>query len=161
MTDQRRSFQPNVGSGGSWEPVAAEFACDRCGAVACTLTLLPPFAPDPQAPVPGRPGSIPGEALPGREDIRLSIDGPVKLSHSLLPGAGVDVAAIDAALRAGDADVLYSISAEYAPFLCRQCGKSYCKDCWEVSVTYADDYPGWYEDTRGRCPKGHVRVMDD
>jgi hypothetical protein len=28
-------------------------------------------------------------------------------------------------------------------------------------VTYADDYPGWYEDTRGRCPEGHVRVMDD
>lgn len=161
MTGPPRNLQPIVGWGDSWEPVTAEFTCDRCGSVACKVTLLPPFATDPQASPPGTPGSIPDGALLGREDVRLSIDGPVKLTHSLLPGAGVGVAAIDAALRAADVNALYSINAEYAPFLCPGCGKSYCKDCWEVSVTYADDYPGWYEDTRGRCPAGHVRVMDD
>lgn len=147
-----------VGSGDSWEPVAAEFACDRCGAVACTLALLPPFATDPQAPLPGTPGSIPGEGLLSAGDVRLSIDGPVKLTHSLLPAAGVDVAAIDAALRAGDVDALYSIDRNFAPFLCRQCAKSYCKSCWTAWVDFDD---GFYDCTRGRCPKGHVRVMDD
>jgi hypothetical protein len=95
------------------------------------------------------------------DQVRLSIDGPVKLTHTLLPDSRTDIGAIDAALRAGDEDALYSINPEYAPFLCRQCAKSYCRSCWTVWVTYADDYPGWYEDTRGRCPEGHVRVMDD
>lgn len=161
VTGPRRDLQPIVGSGDSWEPVTAEFTCDRCGSVACTLTLVPPFAADPQAPLPGTPGSIPGEGTMMADHVRLSIDGPVKLTHTLFPDAGTDVGAVDAALRAGDANRLYSINSEYAPFICRQCAKSYCKSCWEVWVTHADDYPGWYEDTRGRCPSGHVRVMDD
>lgn len=158
VIDPRRNVKPIVGSGDSWEPFAAEFTCDRCGTVACTLTLLPPFAVDPQASSPGMPGSIPGEEMLGRDDVRLSIDGPVKLTRSLLPAAGVDVAAVDAALRAIDADALYSIDPEFAPFLCRECAKSYCTQCWATWVDFDD---GFYDCTRGRCPSGHVRVMDD
>lgn len=158
VSDPRRNLKPILGSGDSWEPFTTEFKCDRCGSVACTLTLLPPFATDPQLPFLGTPGSIPGEEMLGADDLRLSIDGPVKLTHSLLPSSGVDVAGIDAALRTGDADALYSIDPEFAPFLCPSCGKRYCAGCWTVWVDFDD---GFYDCTRGRCPGGHVRVMDD
>ena len=123
--------------------------------------------PDPSPAVRRRsPGTSPRRARrdprrgdAGRaDDLRLSIDGPVKLTHHLLPAAGIDVAAIDAALRVGDADALYSIDREFAPFLCRQCAKSYCKTCWTVWIDFDD---GFYDCTRGRCPEGHIRLMDD
>jgi hypothetical protein len=143
------------------QPIKTEFTCDRCGSVACTLTLLPPFADDPQAPLLGTPGAIPGGGTLFADHARLSIDGPVTLTATLFPNSGTDIGAIGAAIRAGDAYRLYSINPEYAPFICRQCVKSYCKNCWQVWETYDDDYPGWYEDTRGRCPEGHVRLMAD
>jgi hypothetical protein len=92
------------------------------------------------------------------DHVRLSIDGPVKLTHTLFPEAGTHIGAIDAALRAGDAEGLYSIDRDFAPFLCRKCAKSYCSSCWTVWVDFDD---GFYDCTRGRCPDGHVRVMDD
>ena len=99
--------------------------------------------------------------LVGRENLRLVVDGPVRMTHSVLPAARVDVAALESALRASDADGLYALDREFAPFLCRECAMSYCKDCWVTWQQFADDFPGWYEDTKGRCPKGHVRIMDD
>ena len=69
---------------------SATFTCDRCGGEACTLTLLPPFARDPQAPLPGTAGALPGEGTIFAEAVRLSIDGPVKTTHTFVPGIQVD-----------------------------------------------------------------------
>jgi hypothetical protein len=66
------------------------------------LTLLPPFARDPQAPMPGAPGSVPGEGTVFPEAVRLSINGPVKTTHTFVPGTQVDLGAVEAALRSLD-----------------------------------------------------------
>lgn len=130
--------------------------CDKCGRVACTLTLVPPFGADPQAPRSGEPGWIPGTGPFLGGGIRLSIDGPLNATHTLM--AGVDVGAIEAALRAADAVALYEVDSEYVPFWCIKCGKSYCKDCLDVRVEYED---GFYDRTRASCPEGHTRTIDD
>lgn len=140
-------MQAIVGASDAWEPLVATFHCDRCGDVACTLTLLPPFVRDPQAPLPHTSGWLPGQDTLFADSIRLSIDGPVKTTHTFLPGIAVDVQAIEAALKAGDPDALNTIDREYAPFWCRSCAKSYCRNCWTVWVDYDD---GFYDCTRGR-----------
>jgi len=121
------------------------------------VTLLPPFARDPQAPAPGEPGWIPGES-PLAGAIRLSIDGPVKTTHWLLPDVVPNVPVLEAALRAHDISAIYALDREYAPFWCPPCGKSYCRNCWVVWVPYDE---GFYDCTRGRCPESHERIMDD
>jgi hypothetical protein len=158
MRDGVPPLHPVVGSGDAWEPTSATFACDRCGGKACTLTVLPPFARDPQAPTQGQPGYLPGEGTVFAEAVRLSIDGPVKTTHTFLAGIQVDLAAVEAALRSLDPVALYAIDREYAPFWCRSCGKSYCSACWVVWVDYDESF---YDCTRGRCPEGHERIMDD
>lgn len=92
------------------------------------------------------------------DSVRLSIDGPVKMTHTFLPGMAVDVPAVATAMRAGDPSALYAIDREYAPFWCRSCEKNYCRTCWTVWVDFDD---GFYDCTRGRCPQDHVRIMDD
>ncbi len=62
------------------------------------------------------------------------------------------------ALRAGDGKALVNIDREYAPSYCYQCATHYCRTCWEVWVEYDD---GFYDCTRGRCPEGHERSLDD
>jgi hypothetical protein len=158
MPDQGPPLPPVVGSSDLWEPTAGTFTCDRCGGEACTLTLLPPFARDPQAPLPGTAGALPGDGTIFGEAVRLSIDGPVKTTHTFVPGIQVDVAAVEAAIRTPDPAALFAIDREYAPFWCRQCEKSYCRDCWLVWIDYDE---GFYDCTRGRCPEGHERIMDD
>jgi hypothetical protein len=158
MPDRVPPLHPVVGPGDEWQPTSATFTCDRCGSEASTLTLLPPFARDPQAPLPGAPGSLPGEGTVFAEAVRLSINGPVKTTHTFVPGIQVDLATIEAALRGLDAAALYAIDREYAPFWCRSCAKSYCRACWVVWVDYDE---GFYDCTRGRCPEGHERIMDD
>jgi hypothetical protein len=158
MAHPDRHIRPIVGPADSWEPIEARFTCDRCGSESCVVTLLPPFGRDPQAPPPASPGSSPGESPLFQDTIRLSIDGPVKLTHTFLPGMTVDIAAIEAALRQRDPVALYAVDREYAPFWCRACGRGYCRACWVVWVDYDD---GFYDCTRGRCPDGHERIMDD
>jgi hypothetical protein len=154
---------PVVGTADSWEPVVLHVDCDRCGGPAAVVSLLPPFAHDPQTPRAGEPGYLPGQDTIGARVVRLSIDGPVKVTHHVGEAIdlGIDLAALDGALRAADPVALYRINSEFAPFWCPTCSKSYCRECWTVWVQFADDYPGWYEDTRGRCPEGHVRLIDD
>jgi len=64
-------------------------------------------------------------------------------------------------LRQGDIQSLYRIDAEYAPFYCPRCDAVYCGACWRQSVVFADDYPGWFEESRGECPAGHERRLID
>jgi len=57
--------------------------------------------------------------------------------------------------------VLQKIDYELGAFCCRHCEANYCTSCWKRWVVFADDYPGWYEETRGRCPRGHEQMLDD
>ena len=161
MSDRLPPLDPIVGAADFWPPVSAVFMCDQCGSVACTVTLVPPMASDPLAPPSGTPGAIPGNDRLFAEHVRVAVDGPVQLTHTLFAGAGSLVQPLDAALRAGDPDALYAVNSEFAPFRCPACAKSYCKKCWRTWVTFADDHPAWYEDTKGMCPSGHTRIMDD
>lgn len=156
MTEPLPRLTPVVGTRDRWEPVQAAFTCHHCGASACTLTLLPPFARDPLAPAPGEPGSIPGEGALNADSLRLSIDGPVPNTRWLFPGA--PVAALETALRAGDAAALYALDPEYAPQWCRACVRDYCGACWAMWIDFDE---GFDDCTRGRCPEGHERIIDD
>jgi hypothetical protein len=101
---------------------------------------------------------LPGKGTLFADAVRLSIDGPVKTTHTFVPGVEVDVAGIETALRAGDVAGLYAIDREYAPQWCRACAKNYCRRCWVVWVDFDE---GFYDCTRGRCPESHERIMDD
>ena len=156
MSEPAPSVSPIVGPSDEWATTAATFICDRCGADACTLTLLPPFAPDPQARAPCAPDWVPGKGTLLADGLRLSIEGPVPNTRWLLPGA--PVAAIETALRDGDVNGLYALDPEYAPQWCRACGKNYCRTCWTLWIDFDE---GFYDCTRGRCPDGHERIIDD
>lgn len=81
MTDDLTPLGPVVGPSNAWPTTTAEFRCDRCGGRACTLALVPPFARDPRAGPPGVAESPPGVSSIGAENVRLSIDGPLYVTH--------------------------------------------------------------------------------
>jgi len=155
MPDPGSSLPPQVGRDDAWEQVTASFPCDQCGANACTLILLPPYTRDPHMSNPGTPLGLDTIFA---DSVRLSIDGPVKTTHTFLPAMNVDLSAVDAAVRARDVRALYAMDIEYVPFWCPSCSKNYCRSCWKVWVEYDESF---YDCTRGRCPIGHERKMDD
>lgn len=63
-----------------------------------------------------------------------------------------------AAIAAGDAKALYAIDPEFVPFWCPPCHRSYCARHW-VTWDLFDD--GFFDEKRGRCPKGHERMLID
>jgi len=44
-------------------------------------------------------------------------------------------------------------------FVCRPCAVAYCAKCWNIGPPEFDD--GFYDCTRGACPKGHTQTLDD
>ena len=48
---------------------------------------------------------------------------------------------------------------DFFAFVCRECGVVYCESCWNVGPPEFDD--GFYDCTRGTCPKGHTQTLDD
>ncbi len=66
-----------------------------------------------------------------------------------------------AALEAADARALYELDFELAPFYCPQCDAIYCGAHWQRWDVWADDHPAWHEEIRGRCPRGHERMLED
>jgi hypothetical protein len=53
---------------------------------------------------------------------------------------------------------MFAIDPEFAPCWCPTCQQSYCADCWSVWVEQDE---GFYDCTRGRCPRYHERIQDD
>jgi hypothetical protein len=72
-----------------------------------------------------------------------------------------DAAALHAALTRADAEALYRLDLELAPFYCPDCRSTYCGECWRSYHVFDDEMPGWLEETRGVCPKGHDRMLVD
>ena len=64
-----------------------------------------------------------------------------------------------AAAAAGDAAALFALDPELAPFYCPECRAVYCGDHWERWDVFDDD--GWHDSIRGRCPRGHERLLED
>jgi hypothetical protein len=48
---------------------------------------------------------------------------------------------------------------DFFAFVCRACAVVYCEKCWSVGPPEFDD--GFYDCTRGECPKGHAQMLDD
>lgn len=59
--------------------------------------------------------------------------------------------------------LLHAINSEWAPWYCPVCDATYCRDHWRMQLEFEDEegLPGWYDLTRGTCPRGHERVLDD
>lgn len=67
---------------------------------------------------------------------------------------------IKRAMAACDLNRLHAIDRLLIPFYCAQCHCCYCVKHWSPSPSYDPD-GGSYEDTRGTCPAGHRRLLDD
>lgn len=116
----------------------ATFVCSIHGTVAGTLHL---------------------HRIAARDDWLLVEEGFLGKTSTRLGAADAD--AVAQALERADAAALYALDLEYAPFYCPTCRKVYCAECWRTFLVFADDLPGWLEETRGICPKGHERMLSD
>jgi hypothetical protein len=65
------------------------------------------------------------------------------------------------AIEKRDARRLHGLDLEYAPFFCPQCDATYCGDHWMRWDVFDEDDPSWHDSIRGRCPKGHERMLED
>ena len=68
---------------------------------------------------------------------------------------------LHAAVAAGDAAAVFAVDPELAPFYCPECDASYCGDHWERWDVFDEELPAWHESIRGRCPRGHERMLED
>ena len=132
---------------------SATYRCGACGAVASTVTLVAPGEPDPRL-TPEPPGVPPGISKIFAKDASLSIDGgPVSVTFGSVP-----MEAVAAAIATGRESALYAINREYAPFWCPTCRASYCREHYQSFPVFDD---GFFDCTRGVCPKGHERTLED
>lgn len=121
-------------------------ACETCGESAAVVVYVPAGETHPLA------------ASLSLDRPRIVVEGFLgclteSVTHRARPLAD--------ALSASNTRGLWRVDPLWAPFYCPECDVSYCRDHWTTEVVFADDAPGWYEHTNGRCPKGHVRMLDD
>ena len=48
---------------------------------------------------------------------------------------------------------------DFSAFVCRLCNRPYCESCWDIGEPEFDE--GFYDCTRGICPRGHTQMVDD
>jgi hypothetical protein len=58
----------------------------------------------------------------------------------------------------GDAQALYGLDPELAPFYCPRCRANYCGEHWRSYDIFED---GLHDSIRGACPLGHDRMLED
>ena len=59
----------------------------------------------------------------------------------------------------GDAEGLWSMDLEFAPFFCPVCRATFCGAHWKRWDVFDED--GWHDSIRGACPEGHERMLED
>lgn len=66
------------------------------------------------------------------------------------------------AIEAGDVRAIYDLNLEIASFFCPTCNVCYCGEHWTHWDVF-DDEDGffWHDSIRGRCPRGHERMLED
>ncbi|MDQ3821347.1 MAG: hypothetical protein M3362_27210 [Acidobacteriota bacterium] len=69
---------------------------------------------------------------------------------------------VRAIIEAGDVRAIYDFNLEIASFFCPTCNLCYCGEHW-VHWDVFDDEDGffWHDSIRGRCPRGHERMLED
>lgn len=140
-------------------PAEGSFDCAACGRPAARVLVLGPGQPTPR-PVVGPPAGPAAGAFLG-DRLRAVVDA-VRFGGAM-GGAAVEseAAALAAALEQGSAARLYAVDPEVARFWCPVCEASYCGRCWELWDVVDPEWPDWFEELRGRCPRGHERTILD
>ena len=77
------------------------------------------------------------------------------------PVGGAMLAELEAALAARDVPAIFALEQELTPFWCPMCSASYCSDHWDWWDVWDDEWAGWRDSVRGRCPQGHERMLED
>ena len=130
----------------------ASFRCARCGELAgvvrvaragTTVNMGPPF----------------GNKTTGRDGLVLGY----VLGTAWHAESAEVVGAVQALIDRGHAApaAIRDISGtlwEVTPFYRPGCGLNYCSSDWDTCALFDD---GFYDCTRGNCPKGHQHVLDD
>jgi hypothetical protein len=70
----------------------------------------------------------------------------------------IAVATLAAAIERRDFDALRAECREFAPFWCRTCRRSYCREHWTLEAVF--DPPGQFDYYGGSCPLGHPTMID-
>ena len=68
---------------------------------------------------------------------------------------------VRSAIAARDARALHALDFEYVPFFCPSCDAVYCGAHWVKWDVFDDDDPSHHDSVRGRCPRGHERMLED
>lgn len=128
------------------------FHCAACGDVAATIQVLTYRPADDENAIAG-------------DELRPRPEGRPKFVLRFVNTNSGDLGRSLEELLVGTSTVdpmgIREVDWELAAYCCRGCDLNYCYSCWSPWVEYADDHPGWYECTRGRCPRGHVQKLDD
>ena len=129
--------------------LGAAFRCAECGEVACVIRMTPAGRPVDLGPPVGfvtyGADGASVDLFGGTAWRRLDTDEFGRL-QALVEENNPDAAAIRA------------LDWELAPFLCRGCDLGYCWDDWSPSPVFDE---GFYDETRGTCPRGHRQRIED
>ncbi|MGI6253461.1 MAG: hypothetical protein ACOYJV_08500 [Aminivibrio sp.] len=64
-------------------------------------------------------------------------------------------------VKAGDIQGIFKADFELVPFYCPKCDACYCGDHYLSWRVFEDQEPFLHDFIRGRCPFGHVRMLED
>ena len=102
-------------------------------------------------------GSIELFGSPGEAEIRR-VSFTSVLTRRITPDVYREVRA---ALRTGLPGPVFEVDPEFVPCFCPMCDASYCADHWTRWDVFDEDMPAWHDSIRGRCPRGHERMLED
>jgi hypothetical protein len=142
---------PHVEDPASAGVVEARFTCAICGREAAHLTLVPRGIPSP---------SRPDHDMLAAFGHRLVIDAGRLSTTTGAPGK-LDAPGFARTLASADPAAIFAIDREFAPFWCPRCSAIYRAAEWRIWDVWADDHPSWWEELKGSCPNGHVRMIYD
>lgn len=135
-------------------PLVQTFECRLCGAEAGRVELY----------AAGEPG-LPRDHDPfGLDAMSLSrdMDRPRLASFSgfasVIGPLASDLDRVRDAVRAAAAREIYQVDPELVPFWCPTCAAPYCAAHWSAWDLFDE---GFFDEKRGRCPKGHERRLFD
>jgi hypothetical protein len=117
-------------------PARATFACSVCGQEAGVIRI---------------------HAGEGRTELRRE-SWPGVL---ILPRSVAQLDPFLEALAGRNVPALFALDPELTPFYCPTCDASYCSDHWDWWDVWDDEFVGWRDSVRGRCPQGHERMLED
>lgn len=80
----------------------------------------------------------------------------------IIPRAGEELTRYLAQLvKAGDIQGIFKADFELVPFYCPKCDACYCGDHYLRWDEFDEQEPFFHDCIRGRCPFGHVRMLED